>query len=377
MAPLITHLYTADPSAHVFDGKVYIYPSHDRETDIQFNDNGDQYDMADYHVFSVDSVEALEGFSSSSSSSSDKSKNKNESSSSTIPPAGEGKEAGEGGLVTDHGVVLSLADVPWASKQLWAPDAAHNPTTGEYVLFFPARDREGIFRIGVAAGPRPEGPFVAEKEYIQGSYSIDPAVLVDAAEADDPTGTTGAYLYFGGLWGGQLQCYQGGNDVFDESWVGPKEPSGPGALALGPRVAQLTGDFRRLASPVREVAILDPATGRGLAADDHARRFFEAAWCHKRRGRYYFSYSTGDTHFLCWSVGDSPWGPFTYGGRLLEPVLGWTTHHSVVEFPAGSDRWWLFYHDCELSGGVDHLRSVKVREIWYDDEGRIVSEKPS
>ena len=54
--PLITHLYTADPSAHSFDGRIYIYPSHDRETDQPTNDNGDQYDMVDYHVFSLDSI---------------------------------------------------------------------------------------------------------------------------------------------------------------------------------------------------------------------------------------------------------------------------------------------------------------------------------
>jgi hypothetical protein len=55
--PLITHLFTADPSAHVFNGRIYLYPSHDRETDIPANDNGDQYDMADYHVFSLDSID--------------------------------------------------------------------------------------------------------------------------------------------------------------------------------------------------------------------------------------------------------------------------------------------------------------------------------
>lgn len=364
MPPLITHLYTADPSAHVFNGKIYIYPSHDRETDIAFNDNGDQYDMADYHVFSVDSLAALERYVS----------NSNNSTATQLSSSSTSTSKGE---VTDHGVVLGLADVPWASKQLWAPDAAYNPNTREYVLFFPARDKKGIFRIGVAVGAKPEGPFVAEKEYIQGSYSIDPAVLVDDDDADGGDKHEG-YLYFGGLWGGQLQCYHDAKgDVFDESWSGPKEPSGKGAFALGPRVAKLSSDFRRLDGPVREIAIVDPATGQRIAADDHERRFFEAAWCHKRRGKYYFSYSTGDTHFLCWSVGDSPWGPFTYGGRMLEPVLGWTTHHSVVEFPEGSDRWWLFYHDCELSQGVDHLRSVKVKEIWYDGEGRIVGEKPS
>ena len=83
--PLITHLYTADPSAHVFNGRIYVYPSHDQETNKPTNDNGDQYDMVDYHVFSMDEI---------------------------------------GGEVTDHGVALALADVPWASQQLWAPDAA-------------------------------------------------------------------------------------------------------------------------------------------------------------------------------------------------------------------------------------------------------------
>ena len=324
--PLISHLYTADPSAHVFEGRVYIYPSHDRETDIQFNDNGDQYDMADYHVFSTDSLD----------------------------PAAP---------VVDHGVVLRAEDVPWVSKQLWAPDAATKD--GKYYLYFPARDKQGIFRIGVAVGDKPEGPFAPDPEPIRGSYSIDPAVFVD----DDGE----AYLYFGGLWGGQLQCYQGGNDVFDAAWQGPKEPSGDGAAALGARVGRLTGDMRQFADEVHEVVILAPETGARIAADDHDRRFFEAAWMHKRDGLYYFSYSTGDTHYLCYATSTSPMGPFTYGGRMLEPVLGWTTHHSVVEFKG---RWWLFHHDCEISKGVSHLRNVKVQEIFYDKDGKIVSEKP-
>lgn len=326
MAPLIKHLYTADPSAHVFNGKVYIYPSHDRETDIKFNDNGDQYDMADYHVFSTDSLD----------------------------PESE---------VTDHGVVLRTEDIPWVSKQLWAPDAATK--NGKYYLYFPARDKEGIFRIGVAVGDKPEGPFVPDPEPIKGSFSIDPATFVD----DDGS----AYLYFGGLWGGQLQCYQKGNDKFDESWAGPKEPSGEGVHALGPRVGKLTEDMRQFESEVQEITILAPETGEKILADDHDRRFFEAAWMHKYNGLYYFSYSTGDSHYLCYATGTSPTGPFTYGGRILEPVLGWTTHHSIVEFKG---RWWLFHHDCQLSGGVDHLRSVKVKEIFYDKDGKIVTEKP-
>lgn len=336
--PLITHLYTADPSAHVFEGRLFVYPSHDRESDIAFNDNGDQYAMNDYHVFSTPSLD---------------------------PPA----------LVTDHGVALRLEDVPWASQQLWAPDAALRG--GVYHLVFPARDKEGRFRIGVARSPRPEGPFVADPSYIPGTYSIDPAVLVDdVAVAGDPAP---AYLYFGGLWGGQLQCYQGragrgdGNDEsYDAAWLGPKEPSGAGVAAMGPRVVRLApDDLGQLAEPVRTLTLLAPETGQPIAADDHDRRFFEAAWVHKRRGLYYFSYSTGDTHYLCYATGTSPYGPFTYRGRLLEPVVGWTTHHSIVEFKG---RWYLFHHDSSLSGGESHLRSVKVKEIFYNAAGDIVSE---
>lgn len=308
-------MYTADPSAHSFEGKIYVYPSHDRETDIQFNDNGDQYDMVDYHVYSMDSIT---------------------------------------GPVTDHGVALKMEDIPWVSKQLWAPDAATK--NGKYYLYFPARDKEGIFRIGVAVSDVPQGPFKPEPTPIAGSYTIDPTTFVD----DDGE----AYLYFGGLWGGQLQCWTSG--AFDASKSGPQEPSGD-VPALLPRVGRLSEDMLSFADDVKELSIVD-AEGKPIMADDHDRRFFEAAWMHKYNGKYYFSYSTGDTHYIVYATGDSPLGPFTYQGRILEPVEGWTTHHSIVEH---QDKWYLFYHDSSLSGGVSHLRSVKATEIVYDAEGKI------
>lgn len=311
--PLITHLFTADPSAHVFNGRIYIYPSHDRETPIPDNDNGDQYDMNDYHVFSLDRID---------------------------------------GPVTDHGVALALGDIPWVSQQLWAPDAAYK--NGTYYLYFPARDKEGIFRIGVATSSVPEGPFTPEPEPINGSFSIDPCSFVD----DDGE----AYLYFGGIWGGQLQCWESG--TFDPEG---KEPEGA-VPALLPRAARLSADMKTLDGEVLPIAILD-LEGQPLRADDHERRFFEGAWMHKKDGVYYLSYSTGDTHYLVYATADNPLGPFTYQGRILEPVLGWTTHHSIVEF---ENKWYLFYHDATLSGGKNHLRCVKVKEIFYNETGQIL-----
>ncbi|MEY4488917.1 MAG: Xylosidase/arabinosidase [Verrucomicrobiota bacterium] len=311
-APLITHLYAADPSAHVFEGKLYLYPSHDRDTDCLENDQGDQYDMADYHVFSMDEI---------------------------------------GGAVVDHGVALALSDIPWAGKQLWAPDAASKD--GRYYFYFPARDKEGVFRIGVAVGDKPTGPFRAEPAPIKGSYSIDPCSFVD--------GDGRAYLYFGGLWGGQLQKWR--DNGFDPEGNEPRDE----APALSPRVAELAGNMTEFAGPVRGVQILDE-DGAPLRAGDHDRRFFEGAWMHKREGIYYLSYSTGNTHYIAYATADNPLGPFTYAGRLLEPVIGWTTHHSIVEFKG---RWYLFYHDASLSGGCSHLRCIKLKELVYDESGKM------
>ena len=119
--PLVTHIFTADPSAHVFDGKIYIYPSHDLDHDGPDNDNGDQYRMEDYHILSMEDI---------------------------------------GSPCIDHGEALHRKDVPWVKNQMWAPDAAYK--NGTYYLFFPARDKEGIFRIGVATSKNPSGPFAPQ-----------------------------------------------------------------------------------------------------------------------------------------------------------------------------------------------------------------------
>lgn len=310
--PLISHLYTADPSAHVFNGRIYIYPSHDREGNIPANDLGDQYDMVDYHVFSLDHV---------------------------------------GGPVTDHGVALDLKDVPWASKQLWAPDAAFK--NGRYYLYFPARDKTGVFRIGVAIGDRPEGPFKAEPAPIAGTYSIDPCCLNDADGR--------AWLVWGGIWGGQLQLWRTGK--FDPAGREPADHE----PAIGPRIAELNADMKSFKGGITELRLLDEQ-GQPLLAGDHDRRYFEGPWMHKYKGTYYLSYSTGDTHYLVYATSDSPRGPYTYRGRFLEPVIGWTTHHSIVEH---GGKWWLFHHDASLSGGKNHLRCVKVKELTYTPDGQI------
>ncbi|MBZ4041091.1 glycoside hydrolase family 43 protein [Flavobacterium hibisci] len=310
--PLVKHMYTADPSAHVFNGKIYIYPSHDIDAGIPFNDNGDHFGMEDYHVFSMESIDSE---------------------------------------VIDNGVALHVKDVPWAQKQMWAPDAACK--NGKYYLYFPAKRADGIFQIGVAISDSPTGPFIPEPEAIKGSYSIDPAVF------EDEDGKF--YLYFGGIWGGQLQKYR--NNKFSEV----NEEPGENEPALGPIVGMLTDDMTQFNESPREIKILDK-NGDVLLAGNNEQRFFEGPWMHKYNGKYYFSYSTGDTHFICYAIGDNPYGPFTYQGRILNPVIGWTSHHSICEVDG---KWYLFYHDSSLSKGVTHLRSIKVTEITYNEDGSI------
>jgi beta-xylosidase len=258
-----------------------------------------------------------------------------------------------GGPVTVHPVALDVKDVPWAEKQMWAPDAAFK--NGRYYLYFPAKDREGVFRIGVATGTRPEGPFRAEPQPIRGSYSIDPAVFTD----EDGQ----SYMYFGGIWGGQLQRWATGRYDANASNTDLRQDDKP---ALMPKVAKLSGDMLQFAGTPRDATIVDEA-GRPLLGGDHDRRFFEAAWMHKHEGTYYLSYSTGDTHFINYATAKTPYGPFTFRGRILEPVQGWTSHHSIVKV---GNRWYLFYHDTQLANKT-HLRNVKVTELTHNPDGTI------
>jgi hypothetical protein len=228
--PLISHLQTADPSAHLFEGRIYIYPSHDVETGVAPDDMGSHFDMMDYHVFSMDRV---------------------------------------GGAVVDHGAALAVEDVLWASRQLWAPDAAEKD--GSYYLFFPAKDQEDVFRIGVAVADNPAGPFTPEAEPIAGSYSIDPAVFRDADGEH--------YMYFGGIWGGQLQRWETGAYRNEDIYPADDQP------AIAPRVVKLSADLRAFAEEPREVVIQDE-NGVPILAGDEDRRFFEAAWVRSYGGKY-------------------------------------------------------------------------------------------
>ncbi len=158
--PIIAGQFTADPTARVFDGKVYLYPSHDIPAPP--GQRQDWFCMADYHVFSSDNLVDWK----------------------------------------DHGVIVTQNKVPWVrpdSYSMWAPDCVCK--NGKYYFYFPSAPNGGQrgFAIGVAVADRPEGPFICEKEPIPGVNGIDPCVLMD----DDGK----QYIYWSGMGirGAQLQ----------------------------------------------------------------------------------------------------------------------------------------------------------------------------
>ncbi len=144
--PIIRDQFTADPTARVFNGKVYLYPSHDILAPPGKNLRKDWFCMADYHVFSSENLTDW----------------------------------------TDHGVIVSQNTVTWVdstSYSMWAPDCIEK--NGKYYFYFPANKntagpngRKG-FGIGVAVADKPEGPYIPQPEPIKGIFGIDPNVLID------------------------------------------------------------------------------------------------------------------------------------------------------------------------------------------------------
>ncbi|MBO7471527.1 MAG: family 43 glycosylhydrolase [Bacteroidaceae bacterium] len=157
--PIIRDQFTADPTARVFNNKVYLFPSHDIPAPA--GQRQDWFCMEDYHVFSSENLTDW----------------------------------------TDHGVILSQENVPWGKPDgysMWAPDCVAKD--GKYYFYYPNAPRGGRgFAVGVAIAEHPEGPYTPEKESIRGVMGIDPCVLID----DDGA----AYLYWSGMGirGGRLK----------------------------------------------------------------------------------------------------------------------------------------------------------------------------
>jgi beta-xylosidase len=144
--PVVRHIRTADPSAHVWeDGKVWMYTSRDAEDAVNYNS------MDGYRAFS--STDMVNW--------------------------------------TDHGEVLHSKNIPWGAKGwMWAPTAIYK--NNKYYLLYPhsVKGSKDDMRCGVAVSDVPQGPFkdIGWIKGVEGQW-LDPCVFTD----DD--GKT--YLYWG------------------------------------------------------------------------------------------------------------------------------------------------------------------------------------
>jgi len=152
--PIIRDQFTADPSARFFEGKVYLYPSHDILAKEGRGHIG-WFCMEDYHVFSSENLTDWK----------------------------------------DHGIIVNQNNVPWVDSttySMWAPDCMYR--NGKYYFYFPARTMEKDMRrgmaIGVAISDKPYGPFKPESKPIKGVFGIDPNIFIDKDGQ--------AYLYWAG-----------------------------------------------------------------------------------------------------------------------------------------------------------------------------------
>lgn len=164
--PIILNQFTADPTARVFNEKVYLFPSHDIQAPDGKNLRKDWFCMEDYHVFSSDNLTDW----------------------------------------VDYGIIVTQNKVPWVdsmSYSMWAPDCIER--NGKYYFYFPANikqtdlnGRKG-FGIGVAIADRPEGPYMPLPEPIENVRGIDPCVFIDRDGQ--------AYLYWsqGNIYGAKLK----------------------------------------------------------------------------------------------------------------------------------------------------------------------------
>ena len=278
--PFVTTAYGADPSGHVFDGRLYVYGSHDRN-------DAREFDMDDYHVYSTDDLQNWQ----------------------------------------DHGVVLSLRDVPWAEGHFWAPDC--NVKGGIYYFYFPVRPNPtaGLHGrpIGVATSRSPAGPFT-DPTPIAGPTGIDPSIFID----DDGT----PYL----IWAGH-----------------------------GPEIARLKPNMKELDGPSTRVL--------GCNA------FFEGPWLFKRDGTYYLTYPAlmphgsgrgGSGQHYDYATSKTVRGPYAYKGTFTGSRGGGNIHGSQLQF---GDQWYCLYHDFSMSEKMakhGFKRGLRIDLMHFDAAGNIL-----
>ena len=317
--------FVPDGEPHVFDGRVYVYGSHDRR-------NGTEFCEDDYVVWSapVDDLGnwRCEGIS-------------------------YRKEQDPLNGAPYDGVLPELAP-PMAMGDrihlLYAPDVARGPD-GRYYLYY-ALDFTNV--ISVAVGDSPAGPFqfldfvrTADGRIPDVGQWFDPAILSEES---------GNYLYYG-----FAPAFR---------FPGMEEKVIPGA-----QMVRLAGDMHTIISePVCVANGVD--TAKGTCFEGHP--FFEASSIRKIGDLYYFVYSSLQGNELCYGVAETPAGPFEYKGVIVsngdldyegnELAVNYTgnNHGGLVEI---GEEVYIFWH--RQTHGTGFCRQGCADRVYIRPDGTI------
>lgn len=268
--PVIRDQFAADPTARVFNNKVYVYPSHD--IPAPEGQRQDWFCMADYHVFSSENLTVW----------------------------------------TDHGMILSQEQVPWGKTDaysMWAPDCVYK--NGKYYFYFPNSPKDGRgFAVGVAIANQPEGPFTCMQEPIMGISGIDPCVLID----DDGS----AYIYWSGMGIRGARLKENMLEL-DGELQEVKIPKRDGMPEMPPM---------KMGGQVME-GLPDGFKEGPFAFKRNGWYYLTFPWV---RGNT--SNGANPTETLAYAMSKSPLGPWDFKGIIMAEHDNhcWTNHHSILEY---------------------------------------------
>lgn len=317
--------FVPDGEPHVFDGRVYVYGSHDRR-------NGTQFCEDDYVVWSAPADDLgdwrCEGVS----------YRKTQDPLNGAPYDGELPEIG---LPMGAGDNLRL---------LYAPDVAKGPD-GRYYLYY-SLDFTSV--ISVAVSNSPAGPFqfldfvrTADGQIPDVGQWFDPAVLSEES---------GNYLYYG----------------FAPAF---RFPGMEGKIIPGAQMVRLADDMHTIISdPVCVANGVDTAKGTGY----EGHPFFEASSIRKIGGLYYFVYSSLQGNELCYGVAETPAGPFEYRGVIVSNGdLGYGGNELAVNYTGNNhgglveigDEVYIFWH--RQTHGTSFCRQGCADRVHVRPDGTI------
>jgi len=326
--------YVPDGEPYVFDGRVYVYGSHDKF-------RGDVYCMLDYICYSAP-IEDL-------------------------------------GNWRFEGVIYKKTQDPDntdGSGMLYAPDVAKGPD-GRYYLYY-AINTSNHISVAVCDEPGGKYEFYGYVKYRSGirlgdkeadEMQFDPGVLVEDGKV---------YLYTGFCPIGMKERHGAMMSVLDADMITITQD--PVFVAPSEVYSEAdTDDFLAgiAAGSLHNCTYLEGDLRKGFKNHE----FFEAPSMRKIMGKYYFIYSSRQFHELCYAISDNPAGPFEYKGVIVSNgdehigsykdagkfTSNYANNHGSIE--KINDDYYIFYH--RHTNGTNYSRQGCFEKLSLNEDGTI------